>query len=87
MSPGRTVLDRVETVILGRYNCSKYLFSESRYFTLSFVSLNASVMLLKERKEIEKKLFKNVHRCLSIVQSCTNKLTKCAADFLWWKST
>ncbi len=47
MSPGSTVLDRVETVILGRYNCSKYLLRESRYFTLSLVSLNASVMLLR----------------------------------------
>jgi hypothetical protein len=80
MSPGSTVLDRVETVILGRYNCSKYLFSESRYFTLSFVSLNASVMLLKERKEIEKKLFK----CSQVFKHPTvvHKLAKCAADFL-----
>ena len=46
MRPGNTVFERIETVILGRYNCSKYLLSESRYFTLSLVSLNASVMLI-----------------------------------------
>ena len=62
MSPGSTVFERVETVILGRYNCSKYLFSESRYFTLSFVSLNASVMLLK----IENKSF-NFRRLYYII--------------------